>query len=264
MKDLQALLNLINDDNKFMLPENETYKAAIVFNKNTYKLQDHIKIELEACAIFDCKNPKTKQGCNRYYLEFEIKNPVENRKPWVKSDTLTTLLQNPSNTLPKEDGTIKIDTTVQNVIRIAYLSGYKNIIVFNTFPLIDGNSTDTKKFLKENSSKDKTSINAQFIKKYFEKNGKDFDFLAAWGSGKNILNQINRAGYSLIINSVKNKWIFGINKESSTPTHPGNLANAAIPFIRRILKEDYSDGPFKINEISPDGTISSYENACSK
>ena len=256
MGNLQTLLNLIDGD-KFALPENGAYKAFVLLNKNTYGLQKTTKIELEAYAIYDCKNPKAKQGCNRYYLEFEIKNPVE-KQSWTKSDILITLLQNPSNTIPKENNTIKIDTTVQNVIRMAYLSGYKKSGIFNTFSLIDGNSYDTKKFLKENSNKDKTDVNTKFIKQYFEslqnKTMKDFDFLVAWGSGKNILNQIEKAEYHSIINTVKNKWAYGIN-ESDTPTHPGNLAQAAVPFIKRILNKDYSNGPFKIDKILPDGTV---------
>ncbi len=257
MKDLTMLTNLINDDDKIKIPTDGIYKATVSFNKNTYNLQKDIKINLEAYAIYDCKNPKTKQGYNHYYLEFKIKNPIKKRS-WVESSTLVTLLQNPSNTLPKEDSTIKIDTTIQNVVRIAYLSGYKKIVVLNIFPLIDGNSSDTKKFLNENPNKSKTNINTEFIKKYFENNAKNFDFLIAWGSRSNILKQIKEAEYYSIINQIENKWAFGIN-DNNTPNHPGNQAHAAIPFIKRMLDKNDSVMLFKINKILPNGTISSYK-----
>ncbi len=102
----------------------------------------------------------------RFILELNIKEPKGNK-------TLATIMMNPSNTYPKRGKESRIDRTVQNIIKIAYVCGYNKIYVYNIFSLINS---------KSSFQYEKDKFNTDGIIKFLNKN--NYDTLIAWGENK--------------------------------------------------------------------------------
>lgn len=160
-----------------------------------------------------CKDDQFDKGSFRYYLEFDIINPQGNKR------NLVSIMMNPSSeTNPTNNQ--KIDSTVTNVIRMAYVSGYSKVIILNSFPYINGNGTESLE--KNNNSKgsQENKLNKEFINKFLKdkENNQDIDILLAWGG--NIKNTVEDYSKSLEPYEEQNKiYVYDITK-NSFPMHP--------------------------------------------
>lgn len=125
---------------------------------------------VEGHGIYDA------DAVNRYCLCIDIPNST--------NKTLITLLMNPSNTFPPDIAKTKktkkgqkvksrYDQTIRNLIRLAYVKGYSQIVVLNTFPFIEGNSTNANKYAQKNKK-----LNSDFIEKVLNNS---FEILVACG-----------------------------------------------------------------------------------
>ena len=145
-------------------------------------------------------------------------------------------MQNPSNTFPKKDS-FKIDTTVQNVIKMAYICGYTKVVILNIKSLINGNPEEMNDYLIKNKKYNKTLINQSFIKDYLTKQKpNDSDFLIAWGSNKVFLQDFETAEFSKVLDNIY-KWAYRINS-TNTPTHPSSYNTRLVnQFLDKILEK---------------------------
>ena len=92
---------------------------------------------------------------NRFCLLIDLPN---NQK-----GTLTTLLMNPANTFPADIAKTKgikarFDQTIRNLIILANAIGYKQIIVLNTFPYIEGSGEKANDYYDCNINSEKFRI----------------------------------------------------------------------------------------------------------
>lgn len=156
--------------------ETETYQLEI---KKSIKFNNNYKINVFGIGIYNNQDPekelepkkrlkeedRTKE-IRRFSLELNIKEPKGNK-------TLATIMMNPSKTYPKKNKESRIDRTVQNIIKIAYVCGYNKIYVYNIFSLINPNSS----FQYEEDE-----FNTDGIIKFLNKN--NCDTLIAWGENK--------------------------------------------------------------------------------
>ena len=142
-----------------------------------YSLGNFISSEMINVIGRGYYNTDTPQnGDYRYRLDIEI----QNEKDDYINKQLVALLMNPSNTYPDTG----FDYTIKNIIRIAYKMKYKNIVVFNSSPYIDGNS-DRQRNQQQNTSINQNYIdnNTMYVNNYLTST-KVFDFLIAWGGDK--------------------------------------------------------------------------------
>ncbi len=242
------IFKLIEDEQKTEFSKSATVS---INNSNIPTLKREIKIELDTYSVYDSKSPK--QNTNRYYIEFKIKNnPLTITKR--NTETLVTLLQNPSNTFPTEK--MVIDETVQNVIKMAYLNGYKKIVVLNTKPLINGNSKATEAKYINSDNTQKLIINSKFIQEYLNNYSKNADFLVAWGTNKSILNEIINNEYIELINkNFKDRiWAYDTTKKNY-PRHPGSWSPHNNKPVRDFLEKSLNQSSLTFYKINNDGTI---------
>lgn len=186
-------------------------------NNNTHWSKKEIQLpdnggKFEVKGFGICNDDNFDKGSFRYYLEFEIINPQGNK------GNLVSIMMNPSSeTNPNNN---KIDSTVTNVIRMAYVSGYSKVIILNSFPYINGNGTESLE--KNNNSKDsqENKLNKDFINNFLKANvnNQDIDILLAWGG--NIKNTVE--DYSKFLKPYENQnkiYVYNITK-NSFPMHP--------------------------------------------
>lgn len=120
-----------------------------------------------------CENNNFEENGFRYYLEFDINNSLPKKR------TIVSIMMNPSDkTNPTGDGN-PIDSTVTNVIKMAYVSGYSKVIILNSFPYINGNGEESLK--EKDNSEDKNKLNKDFIYEFLKENVNNVDILLAWG-----------------------------------------------------------------------------------
>lgn len=140
--DKGAILDAINSLSKYQFNWSEP------ITDNDY-LEGKGISDVKGYGIYDA------EAENRYCLCIDIPNN--------SNKSLTTLLMNPSNTFPLEIAKTKgiksrFDQTIRNLIRLASVKGYSQIVVLNTFPFIEGNSTEANKYAQNNKQ-----LNSDFI-----------------------------------------------------------------------------------------------------
>ena len=219
-------------------------KSKPITKKITFRKKEKGEIEnkIEVCGFGIYEGNKCKKGGNRYYLEFNLKNnEIDSQK------TMYVLLMNPSNTFPPKS----IDSTIQNVIRVAYaLKEFKKVVILNSFSKICGNGEEAKKYFKrlENESNHK-DVHVQF-----EKKNKDFvttilndvdEILIACGDG------VSEEQYQSYLTQLKDKKIWTYANSLTLNSRPRHLSiqhsenrNQFYEFIKNpqknylIIKED--------------------------
>lgn len=166
---------------------------------------NNCRIDAKGFAYYNCKNPKAKSDCYRYYLELNINN---------SNKTLVVLMLNPSNTFPEMDGKKStVDGTVKNAVRIAYKAGYSKVIILNSFNFIDGNSLTAIKSANRTSN----DINTKIISNVLTEHK---DLMIAWGT------KVRQKDKNIILNSIWDKvtdlkiYAYAWNKNSNCPYHP--------------------------------------------
>lgn len=168
--------------------------------------QDNCTLNVNGFAYYNCKNPKAKTDCCRYYLEFDIEKAEQYK-------TLVVLMLNPSNTFPEMNGKKStIDGTVKNAVRISYKAGYSKAIILNSFNFIDGNSLTAIKAAKQSSN----DINTQIISNVLTEHK---DLMIAWGT------KIRQKDKNIILSSIDKItdlkiYAYAWNKNSNCPYHP--------------------------------------------
>ena len=201
----------------------------IHWSKKEIQLPDNGgKFEVKGFGI--CNDDNFDKGSFRYYLEFEIINPQGNK------GNLVSIMMNPSSeTNPNNNN--KIDSTVTNVIRMAYVSGYSKVIVLNSFPYINGNGTESLE--KNSNSKDsqENKLNKDFINNFLKANvnNQDIDILLAWG--ENIKNTVE--DYSKFLKPYENQnkiYVYDITK-NSFPMHPSPYNQKKVDKIINAQKQ---------------------------
>lgn len=170
-----------------------------------------------------CENDNFSKTSYRYYLEFEIINPIGNK------GSIASIMMNPSNETNPDKQTI--DSTVTNVIRMAYVSGYSKVIILNSFPYINGNG---KESLKEHDKKTdyKEDVNKKFVVNLL-KNQYNQDILLAWGG--DIKN--TKKDYGEILKKYEDKiYVYNITK-SNFPMHPSPYNQKEVDKIINAQKQ---------------------------
>ncbi len=125
--------------------------------------------------------------------------------PNNQKGTLTTLLMNPANTFPADIAKTKgkkarFDQTIRNLIVLANAIGYKQIIVLNTFPYIEGSSEKANDYYDCNINSEKFKTNKNLNRFFIEEILNNCDeILVACGDIKNDLYK----EYFSIINKAK-------------------------------------------------------------
>lgn len=193
-------------------------KKSIKFNNN-YKINvfgigiyNNLDPEKELKKRKKVKDVEEENKIRRFSLELEIEKSKG-------SKSLIAIMMNPSVTFPKgkEREESKIDGTVQNVIRIAYVCGYNKLYVYNIFSLINSDSS-----IQYKTDKFNTDGIINFLK------GNNFDTLIAWGENKEKYVQD-------ILKYLKNRNLFVwklTNKHK--PQHPSPLCNK---YIKEFLQQ---------------------------
>lgn len=218
---------------------NEIFKgietAKMVISKNDIKLPNGEQISVKGFGI--CKDNDYTENSYRYYLEFNIDKPLS------KKGQLISILMNPSNkTCPDKS----IDGTIQNVIKMAYVTGYSKVVILNSFALIQSTGEKATKTFKNN---DDENLNKDFIKEYLNKNP-NTNILCAWGEKSKIseLKDIDKI--------LKNKFVYSLTKKNY-PRHASPYNSKAVnEFILDEFKKDIKDRTFiKVTEIKENGKI---------
>lgn len=165
----------------------EEYRKGV--EKKVYWKNKEIKIDINITeksftvnGFGICENDNFEESNFRYYLEFDINNPLE------KKGTIVSIMMNPSDKTNPENNLI--DSTVTNVIKMAYVSGYSKVIILNSFPYINGNGKESLN--EKNNSEDKNKLNREFIYEFLKENVNNVDILLAWGGQiKNTIADFN-------------------------------------------------------------------------
>lgn len=211
-------------------------KSKPITKKITFRKKEKGEIEnkIEVCGLGIYEENKCKKCGNRYYLEFNLKNnEIDSQK------TMYVLLMNPSNTFPDKS----IDSTIQNVIRVAYaIKEFKKVVILNSFSKICGNGEEAKKYFKrlENESNHK-DVHVQF-----EKKNKDFvttilndvdEILIACGDG------VSEEQYQSYLTQLKDKKIWTYANSLTLNSRPRHLSirssenrNQFYKFIKNTRK----------------------------
>ena len=198
--------------NKIECTKSETIENTIAFRKKE-KGEIENKIEVYGFGIYE--GNKCTKGGNRYYLEFNLKNnEIDSQK------TMYVLLMNPSNTFPKKS----IDSTIQNVIRVAYASKeFKKVVILNSFSKICGNGEEAKKYFKRLGNES----NHKDVHVQFEKKNKDFvttilndvdEILIACGNG------VLEEQYQDYLSQLKDKKIWTYSNSLTSNSRPRHLS----------------------------------------
>lgn len=217
--------------NKIECTKLETIENTIAFRK---KEKGEIENKIEVCGFGIYEENQCIKGGHRYYLEFKLKNSEVD-----SSKTMYVLLMNPSNTFPKKS----IDSTIQNVIRVAYASKeFKKVVILNSFSKICGNGEEAKKYFKqlENESNHK-DVHVQF-----EKKNKNFvttilndvdEILIACGDG------VLEEQYQDYLSQLKDKKIWTYSNSLTLNSRPRHLSirssenrNQFYKFIKNTKK----------------------------
>ena len=210
-KNLTKDLYELQIDNEFDLRISKKYQ---------YKKCPEEKIKVTGFGYYDTDEPKRKNNNHRYYLELEIKGITN-------TNTLTAIMMNPSNTFPNsKNKKSTIDSTVKNVIRMAYLLKYSKIIVLNSFALIDGDGKNTH---SDNSQKKNLAIIEAYIKE-----NKNSDYLLAWGNNAEDTDKICKY---LKDNIDKNKIFVYKKNKNGNPCHPGIRVENLYKCVSEFLEE---------------------------
>lgn len=178
------------------------------FEKEIQLLDNGEKFKVNGFGI--CEDDKFDKGSFRYYLEFDIINPQGNK------GNLVSIMMNPSS--ETDPANKKIDLTVTNVIRMAYVSGYSKVIILNSFPYINGNGKESLEKNNKSMDSQKNELNKDFINKILKENIDNQDILLAWGG--NIKNTVE--DYSKFLKPYENQnkiYVYDITK-NSFPMHP--------------------------------------------
>lgn len=152
------------------------------------------------------------------------------------------LLMNPSNTFPPKS----IDSTIQNVIRVAYaLKEFKKVVILNSFSKICGNGEEAKKYFKNKNVKLEEK-NEKLVINFLESVD---EILIACGDG------VSEEQYQSYLTQLKDKKIWTYANSLTLNSRPRHLSiqhsenrNQFYEFIKNpqknylIIKED--DGHF--------------------
>lgn len=190
------ILNIINKLSKYK------FKWSEPITDNKYLEEKGIH-DVKGYGIYDAKAE------NRYCLCIDIPNPP--------NKSLTTLLMNPSKTFPtniaeKRKIKSRFDQTIRNLIRLAGVNGFGQVIVLNTFPFIEGNSTEANKYAHRNKK-----LNSDFIEKVLNDST---EILVACGD--NVEEELYNEYFKIITNIKGNQILYtytcGNNKFSGLTT----------------------------------------------
>ena len=210
-------------------------KSKPITKKITFRKKEKGEIEnkIEVCGFGIYEENKCKKGGNRYYLEFNLKNnEIDSQK------TMYVLLMNPSNTFPDKN----IDSTIQNVIRVAYaLKEFKKVVILNSFSKICGNGEEAKKYFKNKNVKLEEK-NEKLVINFLESVD---EILIACGDG------VSEEQYQSYLTQLKDKKIWTYANSLTLNSRPRHLSiqhsenrNQFYEFIKNpqknylIIKED--------------------------
>lgn len=221
----------VNDIEKEIKKYNDNKKDAKLYWKNKeISLANGEKFCVNGFGV--CENDDFSPTSYRYYLEFEIINSKGNK------GSIASIMMNPSDQTNPDKQTI--DSTVTNVIKMAYLSGYSKVIILNSFPYINGNGNESLTTYDELTKKDKDKIsdsnvlkiNKDFIANFLENQDKQ-DILLAWGGDmKNTKND-----YTEILKKYEDKiYVYNITK-NNFPMHPSPYNQKEVDKIINAQKQ---------------------------
>ena len=167
-------------------------------------------------------NLNENKATKRYFLKVNLNNHENNNK------TLIAILMNPSKTYPDTG----FDRTIKTVIKIAKKEKYKELIVLNSFPDIESDSS------KAQMNYTKDTINTEFIKTFLNNYNEKFDIFSACGDiisdelFNNYLKQINEC-------TNKNKgylWTFANLTKKGRTRHVSPKARYNIKLLKDFME----------------------------
>lgn len=216
--------------NKIECTKLETIENTIAFRK---KEKGEIENKIEVCGFGIYEENQCIKGGHRYYLEFNLENNEINSQK-----TMYVLLMNPSNTFPPKS----IDSTIQNVIRVAYaLKEFKKVVILNSFSKICGNGEEAKKYFKNKNVKLEEK-NEKLVINFLESVD---EILIACGDG------VSEEQYQSYLTQLKDKKIWTYANSLTLNSRPRHLSiqhsenrNQFYEFIKNpqknylIIKED--------------------------
>ena len=219
------MMNVVDIEKEIKKYQNDANKKN--WHWNNKKIDINIKGKETSFSVNGfgiCENDNFSKTSYRYYLEFEIINPKGNK------GSIASIMMNPSDqTNPVKQA---IDSTVTNVIRMAYVSGYLKVIILNSFPYINGNGKASLKEHDENHDYKEKEVNTNFRVDFLE-NQYNQDILLAWGG--DIKN--TKQDYGEILKKYEDKiYVYNITK-SNFPMHPSPYNQKEVDKIINAQKQ---------------------------